>query len=66
MNIKTNVVFSIIAITAAVLLFAADPLVATQQAHAQWGDGWDGGWGWGGGYPYVNCRIFIYSTGPCL
>jgi hypothetical protein len=64
MNIKTNVVFGIIAIAAAVILFAAGPLVATQQAHAQWGDGWDGGWG--GGYPYVNCRIFIYSTGPCL
>jgi hypothetical protein len=60
MNIKTNVVFSIIAIAAAVILFAAGPLVATQQAHAQW---WGG---WGGGYPYVNCRIFIYSTGPCL
>jgi hypothetical protein len=64
MNIKTNVVLGMIAITAAVLLFGAGPLVATQQAHAQWGDGWDGGWG--GGYPYVNCRIFIYSTGPCL
>jgi len=61
---KTNVVFSIIAIAAAVILFAAGPLVATHQAYAQW---WGGGWGgWGGGYPYVNCRIFILSSGPCL
>jgi|SRR5215469_10356205 len=47
MNIKTNVVFSITAITAAVSLFAAGPLVATQQAHAQW---WGGGCG-GCGFP---------------
>jgi len=46
MNIKTNVVFSIIAIAAAVILFAAGPLVATHQAHAQW---WGGGWGGGCG-----------------
>jgi len=46
MNIKTNLVFSIIAI-AAVILFAVGPLVATHQAHAQWwGGGWGGGWGW--------------------
>jgi hypothetical protein len=49
MNIKTNVVFSISAFTAVVSLFAAGPLVATQQAHAQW---WDGGYGDYGGYPY--------------
>ncbi|MGA9154872.1 MAG: hypothetical protein WBZ36_30170 [Candidatus Nitrosopolaris sp.] len=38
------------------------------QADAFW-DGWGGpsDWGgWNGGYPYVNCRIFILSTGPCL
>jgi len=60
MIIKTNVVFGIIAIAAAVILFAAGPLVATHQAHAcgGWGGGccgcfsccgccggW-GGWGW--------------------
>ena len=43
MNIKANLVFSIIVIAAAVILFAAGPLVATYQAHAQW---WGGGWGW--------------------
>ena len=51
MNMKTNLVFSIIAIAAAVVLFAAGPLVATHQAHAFWGGGWGGGWGgWGGGW----------------
>jgi len=61
MNIKTDVVFGIIAIAAAVILFAAGPLVATHQAHAQfWGGGWGGGCGgcgcgcgcggWGGGW----------------
>ena len=48
MNMKTNLVFSIIAIAAAVVLFAAGPLVATHQAHAFWGGGW-GGWGGGCG-----------------
>ncbi len=38
MNTKTSVVFSIIAIAAAVLLFAAGPVVATHQV-----------WAWGGG-----------------
>ncbi|MGA8081333.1 MAG: hypothetical protein WB988_05680 [Candidatus Nitrosopolaris sp.] len=57
MNTKTSVVFSIIAIAAAVLLFAAGPVVATHQALA-WGGGFGGccgcfsgcgGWGgWGG------------------
>jgi hypothetical protein len=57
MNIKTNVVFGIIALAAAVILFAAGPLVATHQAHAQfWGGGW-GGWGggWGGGCGGCGC-----------
>ena len=46
MNMKKNLVFSIIAIAAAVVLFAAGPLVATHQAHAQfWGGGWGGGCG---------------------
>jgi len=49
MSMKTNVVFSIITIAAAVILFAAGPLVATHQAHAFWGGGWGGGCGgWGG------------------
>ncbi|MGB8933506.1 MAG: hypothetical protein WCC17_00195 [Candidatus Nitrosopolaris sp.] len=39
MNTKTSVVFSIIAIAAAVLLFAAGPVVSTHQA-----------WAWGGGF----------------
>ena len=49
------------AVAAAVVMFASAPLVAMQQAYAQWwGGGWGGGcgcccgfpgWGWGmGGY----------------
>jgi hypothetical protein len=41
MNTKTSVVFGIITIAAAVLLFAAGPVVATYQA---WACGF-GGWG---------------------
>jgi len=62
-------VFSIIAITAALLLFVAGPAVATHQAWACGGFGWGGGccgcfsccggwggwggWGWGGVPPGV-------------
>lgn len=48
MNTKTSVVFSIIAVAAAVLLFAAGPIVSTHQALA-WGGGGFGGWGGFGG-----------------
>jgi len=60
---------------AAVLLFCASGHIGNQQAIAQGGfggPGFGGGYGgYGGDYdyggaPYVNCRIFIYSTGPCL
>ena len=64
---------------AAVLLFYASGHIGNQQAIAQGGFGDGFGPGFGGGYggygddyggyataPYVNCRIFIYSTGPCL
>ena len=64
---------------AAVLLFCASGHIRNQQAIAQggFGDGFGPGFGgdyggYGGDYggyggaPYVNCRIFIYSTGPCL
>ena len=47
MNTKTSVVFGIIAVAAAVLLFAAGPIVSTHQALA-WGGGF-GGWGGFGG-----------------
>ncbi|HXX98541.1 MAG TPA: hypothetical protein VEL11_15665 [Candidatus Bathyarchaeia archaeon] len=62
MNTKISVVFSMIAIAAAVLVFAAGPVVTTHQAYAQfWGGGWGGGFGgccgcfsccggWGGGW----------------
>ncbi len=66
MNITANVVFSISAFTAVVSLFAAGPLVATQQAHAQW---WDGGYGDYGGYydpgsppPYAYCSYADYKS----
>jgi hypothetical protein len=42
MNTKTSVVFGIITIAAAVLLFAAGSVVATYQAWAC--GGWGGGW----------------------
>jgi hypothetical protein len=45
MDTKISLVFSFIAIAAAVLLFAAGPLVATHQAYAQWGGGFGGGFG---------------------
>jgi len=57
---------------AAVLLFCASSHIGNQQALAQggfgdgFGPGFGGGYGDYGGAPYVNCRIFIYSTGPCL
>ena len=56
---------------AAVLLFCASGHIGNQQAIAQggfgdgFGPGFGGDYGYGGA-PYVNCRIFIYSTGPCL
>jgi len=49
---QRTIALSFIAIAAAVLLFAAGPLVATHQAHAFWGGGWGcgcGGWGGCGG-----------------
>ena len=61
MDTKISVVFSFIAIAAAVLLFAAGPLVTTHQAFA-WGGGFGGFGGccgcfsccgcggWGGGF----------------
>jgi hypothetical protein len=57
---------------AAVLLFCASGHIGNQQAIAQggfgdgFGPGFGGDYGGYGGAPYVNCRIFIYSTGPCL
>jgi len=57
---------------AVVLLFCASGHIGKQQAIAQggfgdgFGPGFGGGYGGYGGAPYVNCRIFIYSTGPCL
>jgi hypothetical protein len=47
MDTKISIVFSFIAIAAAVLLFSAGPLVATHQAFA-YGHGGYGGYGHGG------------------
>ena len=49
MNSKTTITLSTAAIAAVVLLFAADPVVGSQQALAYWHGGWHGGWhhGWG-------------------
>jgi len=55
-----------------VLLFCASDHIGNQLAIAQgsfgdgFGPGFGGDYGGYGGAPYVNCRIFIYSTGPCL
>jgi len=47
MDTKISIVFSFIGIAAAVLLFAAGPLVATHQVFA-YGHGGYGGYGYGG------------------
>jgi hypothetical protein len=54
MNTKTSVVFSIIAVAAAVLLFAAGPIVSTHQALA-WGGGFGGFGGFGGCCGCFSC-----------
>jgi hypothetical protein len=57
---------------AVLLLFCVSGHIGNQQAIAQggfgdgFGPGFGGDYGGYGGGPYVNCRIFIYSTGPCL
>jgi hypothetical protein len=72
-----NIVFlSSMTIATVLLLLCASGHIGNQQAIAQggFGDGFGPGFGgsYGGDYgdyggaPYVNCRIFIYSTGPCL
>jgi hypothetical protein len=55
MKSKTTVALSTAAIAAVALLFAAGPLVGTQQAlaygwHGGWHGGWHHGWGWHGGW----------------
>ena len=47
MDTKISMMLSIIAIAAAVLLFAAGPVLTTHQAYACWGGGCFtyGGWG---------------------
>jgi len=39
---QKTIALSLIAIAAALVLFAADPLITTHQAHTFWGRGW--GW----------------------
>jgi len=59
MHTKTSLVFSFIAIAAAVLLFAVGPVVATHQALAC-GGGFGGGFGGGccGGFGGGCCGCF--------
>jgi len=59
MDTKISIVFSFIAIAAAVLLFAACPLVATHQAFA-YGHGGYGGYG-GNGPSMAPCGGGLYS-----
>jgi hypothetical protein len=54
MKTKISMVFSIIAIATAVLLFAAGPLVTSDQAYAC------GGWG-GGCFTYGGWGIYSYG-----
>lgn len=56
MHTKTSVVISIIALAAAVLLFAAGPIVANHQA---WACG--GGWGGWGCYTYGGWGSYSYG-----
>lgn len=59
MNTKTGVAFSIIAIVAAVLLFAAGPIVSPHQA---WACGGYYGCGCGGGgYGYGGTGFYSYG-----
>ena len=66
MDTKISIVFSFIAIAAAVLLFAAGPLVATHQVFA-YGHGGYGGYGYGhggyGGYGYGHGGYGGYGYG---
>ena len=47
MNSRLLLVFGIIGVVAAILVFAASPIIATHQAYACWGGGCFtyGGWG---------------------
>jgi hypothetical protein len=65
MDTKISIVFSFIAIAAAVLLFAACPLVATQQAFA-YGHGGYGGYGHGGYGGYGHGGYGGYGHGPSM
>jgi hypothetical protein len=53
MNSKTTITLSTATIAALALMFAAGPIVGTQQALAYWGHGgwgWHHGWGWHGAW----------------
>jgi len=63
MHTKISVVFSIIALAAAVLLFAAGPVVANHQAYACWGGGWGGGCITYGGWGTYSYGGFVSSGG---
>ena len=58
MNTRLTLVFGVIGVIAAILLFAAGPIVATHQALA-WG-GFDGGC-CGGGYFYGGSGFYSYG-----
>ena len=57
MNTKISVVFGIIAVAAAALLFAAGPIVSTHQALA-WGGGFGGFGGCCGCFSCCGCGGF--------
>jgi hypothetical protein len=62
MNTRLLLVFGIIGVVAAILLFAASPIIATHQAWA-WGGYYDGcGYGCGG-YVYGGSGFYSYPGG---
>jgi hypothetical protein len=61
MNIRITTVFVITGVIAAILLFAAGPLVATHQAAAC--DGWGGGCFTYGGWGTYTYGGFGFSSG---
>lgn len=71
-----GIAISGVAVGAAIVLFASDPLVATHHAYAQWWGGWGGGcfpgWGWGmggiggGGGGGSNNQISIVQPPLCF
>jgi hypothetical protein len=62
MNTRLLLVFGIIGVVAAILVFAASPIIATHQVYACWGGGC-GGYTYGGNGFYVDYGNGFYAYG---